>query len=479
MSLINDMLQDLDSRKHLQNTDSVSDAEIADAEITVAPNDSAAPRAVWIFLGLLLAAFIGFWLVQPLVTGFGFAKPTPPQELVDSVTEKDEDTATTIATTTAIKIPVEPPVAAVDTAQVINTENTHESINNIPVEVIAENIVAVAADKHQAQIEKFLSAAEVALNNNRLSLPRGQSAYDLYRRVIAIDANNAQALDGLQKVKTRYAGLIEDALAATEFKRAKQLVNRVENLSLTFRSFQLENYRNRIQEQLLAAQSASAEPSETTSVAVDNQNNADTYLAINKTLVSRELALARETQQLFALGRGTEAAAQLEHFISDNATANLSRILLFDFYLDQTQLSRARKVMEPVHAMDAATLAYMQARLAMMSSGAGSAIALLEKQKPEENIAEIYNTLLAGLYQKEKSHGKAAALYASLIELNPSSVTYWLGMGISRDALGEHQPALNAYNVVLAHKNLDEKVRNFVKTRIQALSSQELAEAAW
>lgn len=115
----------------------------------------------------------------------------------------------------------------------------------------------------------------------------------------------------------------------------------------------------------------------------------------------------------------------------------------------------------------------------MLSSGTASAVALLEKQKPKKNIAETYNKLLAGLYQKEKSHSKAVALYTSLIEINPSNITYWLGMGISRDALGEHQPALNAYHVVLAHKNLDTNVRNFVKTRIQALSSQELAEAAW
>ena len=460
MSLINDMLQDLDSRKQLQNPDSVSNVEIAAPLL-----DSARPRTVWIFSGLVLAAAIGFWLAQPLVTGFWLSKPTLPEEPVHAVTDKDD-----AGVKTAVELLPVP---------VTNSEKVKENVDNTPVEMIPENIAAVETDKHRPQIERLLSTAEVALSNNRLSLPRGLSAYDLYHRVIAIDASNAPAQAGLEKIKTRYVELIDDALAATEFERAAQLVNRVGSLSLTFSSSQLGGYRDRIQEQQLAAQSSTTELNEPASVAADNQESVDTYLAINKTALSRELALARDAQQLFARGRGREAAAQLETFIANNARADLSRILLFDYYLDQTLISQAREVMEPGQVVDAATLAYMQARLSMMSSGTAPAIALLEKQKPGKNIVEIYNTLLAGLYQKEKSHGKAVVLYASLIEINPSNATYWLGMGVSQDALGEYQRALNAYNVVLAHKNLDANVRNFVETRIQALASQELAEAAW
>lgn len=465
MSLINDMLQDLDSRKQLQNTDSAIDAEIA-----APPNDSARPWMVWVVSGLLLAVFIGFWLVQPLA-GSAPAKPASPDELAQSVT--GEDTATDAAAT---KAPIERLVAA---APDVNTENSRESIDSTRAEVIPQTTVAEETDDSRTQTDLLLSAAETALNKNRLSVPRGKSAYDLYHRVIAIDPNNTEALTGLEKIKTRYADLIEEALAAAEFERAAQLVNRIDELSLTFSVSQLDGYRDRIQEQQHAAENRIAKKSEPESLAADNQGSADAYLAINKTTVSRELALAREVQRLFALGRGGEAAKQLENFIASNTKADMSRILLFDYYLGQTQISQAREVMEPEHSLSAATLAYMQAKMAMMSSGAAAAIALLEKQKPEKNITEIYNTLLAGLYQKEKAHGKAVALYASLIEANPSNVTYWLGMGISRDALGEQQHALSAYNVVLAHKNLDANVRNFVTTRIQVLSSRELAEAAW
>lgn len=472
MSLINEMLQDLDSRKHLQTTEAVCDAEIA-----VPPDNSAGSRTAWIILGLLFLVFIGFWFVQTLVIGSEPAKPTP-NGLAQSVAVDRENSATDAATA---KAPVERPVAATTE---INTENILKSIDNPPVESTSDTIVAVETEKPKTQTDVLLSAAEAALNKNRLSLPRGESAYDLYRRVIAIDPNNTGALAGLEKIKTRYADLIEDALAAAEFERAAQLVGRVGNLSLTFDVSQLDDYRDRIQEQQHAAETRATKKSEPESLAADNPNSADTYLAINKTTVSRELALAREVQQLFAQGRGREAAKQLENFIDDNIRADLSRISLFDYYLGQTQISQARELMEPEHVLSAATLAYMQAKMAMMSSGAAAAIAMLEKQKPEKNITEIYNTLLAGLYQKEKAHGKAVALYASLIEINPSNVTYWLGMGISRDALGEQQHALSAYNVVLAHKNLDANVRNFVTTRIQVLSSRvlssrELAEAAW
>ena len=72
MSLINEMLQDLDSRKHLQTTEAVCDAEIA-----VPPDNSAGSRTAWIILGLLFLVFIGFWFVQTLVIGSEPAKPTP------------------------------------------------------------------------------------------------------------------------------------------------------------------------------------------------------------------------------------------------------------------------------------------------------------------------------------------------------------------------------------------------------------------
>ncbi len=469
MSLINEMLQDLDARKQISEPESVT----PDSNAGISPLNSDRWRLAPVLLGFVLAAAMGFFMVQHLGAGVDSPQPRVPIELTQSESAADHKKSDARVNGAKAAGSVTPSVIALE------TEHAEISANSIAGDVKPKAIVAQGGKTEK--INELLREAEIALSENRLSLPRGQSAYDLYQQIIAMDKDNSPALSGLKQIKNRYIALIDNALEEKKVGRAEKLVNRVEGLSLQLEPSELSGYRDQIKTQRQFLVDAKTQPQKATPV-----THEEPQLAINKTLASRELAIAREAQQLLARGRGREAVVQLEGFIASNTTTNLSRIVLFDYYLDQTRLSQARALLQPAYAMAASTRVYMQARLAMISSSNAAAIALLEKVKPEPTTTEIYNALLVGLYQKEKAHDKAVPLYASLIETNPSNVTYWLGMGVSRDALGEYQPALNAYNVVITHKHLDESVRRFVKARIQALSSQasssqDLAEAgvAW
>jgi hypothetical protein len=69
-------------------------------------------------------------------------------------------------------------------------------------------------------IEALLSAAESDLAALRLTNPQGDNAVDKYRRVLALDADNALAQAGLMTVVERYIALATETSTGGRFDKA-------------------------------------------------------------------------------------------------------------------------------------------------------------------------------------------------------------------------------------------------------------------
>ncbi|MFA5684261.1 MAG: protein kinase [Lysobacteraceae bacterium] len=91
-----------------------------------------------------------------------------------------------------------------------------------------------AADPaRQAEIRQTLDKATAAAAAGNLLYPPGDSAYDLYRRVLAIDPRNAPASQGIAALPARAQQLFEQALGSSRLSAARGYVESLETLSPT------------------------------------------------------------------------------------------------------------------------------------------------------------------------------------------------------------------------------------------------------
>lgn len=77
----------------------------------------------------------------------------------------------------------------------------------------------------------MLYDAKSAYDDNRLMLPAGNNAYEIYQQVLQLDPGNAVALDGIREIAVRYISLAESAISQGEYEEADGLLGRATRLS--------------------------------------------------------------------------------------------------------------------------------------------------------------------------------------------------------------------------------------------------------
>lgn len=78
----------------------------------------------------------------------------------------------------------------------------------------------------QVRIQRLLQRANVALEDYRLTIPPEDSAYTLYRQVLALDPDNAAARQGMEDVVQRYVWLARRSLETGDYARVEQYLER-------------------------------------------------------------------------------------------------------------------------------------------------------------------------------------------------------------------------------------------------------------
>lgn len=86
-----------------------------------------------------------------------------------------------------------------------------------------------AADKAKAQ--RMITRAQAAAESGKLMLPPGNSAYDLYRSALALDASNSDAMAGLASLPGQARSLFNKALADHDTGRAAKLLSAFSQLA--------------------------------------------------------------------------------------------------------------------------------------------------------------------------------------------------------------------------------------------------------
>jgi hypothetical protein len=85
--------------------------------------------------------------------------------------------------------------------------------------------------RRELRIEGLLRGAEAALEDGRLTSPSGDNAYQKFKAVLALDAGNQAAKEGLAKVGSRYLEFASASIASGEVERAEELLARAREVA--------------------------------------------------------------------------------------------------------------------------------------------------------------------------------------------------------------------------------------------------------
>jgi Flp pilus assembly protein TadD len=150
---------------------------------------------------------------------------------------------------------------------------------------------------------------------------------------------------------------------------------------------------------------------------------------------------------------------------------NDARVALAAIILETGNAILARKVIDDGLAVapDYLPLIELKARLLTSEGKNKEALMVLQSEQPLITDAPQYHALIAALYNRENNFLLAAEIYKKLVMINPHEGSWWFGLGVSQDKLGHKQDAAYAYTKAATEGRLNAQAIAFLHTRLQLL----------
>ena len=188
-----------------------------------------------------------------------------------------------------------------------------------------------------------------------------------------------------------------------------------------------------------------------------------------------ELDLIQATDAVRLIEQGQYASAQtnLEGYLDSVPGAHQTRKTLATILMAQRNDAAAREVLESglKLAPNFGPFKKLYARL-LLSSEAERAVTLLEQVPPELALDTEYHEIYAAALQMSSQFEAASLVYEALLQLDDRNARWWMGLAVSRDAVGDFEEAESAY-AMASHFGARNLVLNqYGEARLNALRGQ-------
>jgi tetratricopeptide (TPR) repeat protein len=177
-----------------------------------------------------------------------------------------------------------------------------------------------------------------------------------------------------------------------------------------------------------------------------------------------------KAQALIASGRNTDAINVLTNILIQFPQYNQAREMLAKLFLGSGLQLEAKKLINEGLKIQPDYLPFVElkARILMDEGKLNEAITLLEKSAPPLAENEEYHAFIAALYERQGQSGLAANLYKQLATLQPSNGKWWLGLGVALEAMGNHEQAQEAYANADNSAGLTPELKAYLATQLHA-----------
>lgn len=166
-----------------------------------------------------------------------------------------------------------------------------------------------------------------------------------------------------------------------------------------------------------------------------------------------------------------EAISQLESnpmvtLENDNAAAMLTKIYIIKQDYAKAQMLGVRSLeLFPLNI----EIRRLLAQVYFVEKNYHKAQQTLQAANPDMKQNLDYYELLASVMLKVKNYASASGVYRNMLAINANKSEWWAGLGITLQAQGKINLALEAYNRALRINNMDSNLLGYVKSQISIL----------
>lgn len=448
MSLINDMLKDLDR-------DAPAGETPLPAGLVERKPDKPATWRRYLLPGVALLALVYVVLIEWNLLGLMPDKASVAAEIPQPIAINPKWLNQTSPAQLAEPAPTDSAAQLTSVQTMMVAEQAGEPAQSIPpTEPLAE------AEAHASAVQQLLAAAEQALTANRLTTPVGDNAYQLYSSVLVIDPANTAAHAGIALIQQRYLQWLDQALVENRLPAARLYWQKAKAVSVdparltSYQTVLVDKTRVANQTNLrdtpASAHSAEASAPQPAAKITPAILPNDAHMAERL----RSEGLRREQEALSLLARAPNALQ--------------TTVALTDLYVERRAIGDLRRLLDTLSNQPARP--YVQAQLLVLEGREPQALETLSTAEFSGPAEGQRLRLLAGLQQKAGHYAAALELYATLISASPDNVGDWLGLAVSADKEKLTGTALNAYEKVLLLRHPDPRVMQYARQRQQDLS---------
>lgn len=185
--------------------------------------------------------------------------------------------------------------------------------------------------------------------------------------------------------------------------------------------------------------------------------------------VKRSLNRYRAAEQALAQGKRNEAQAMLETLLAKQPGHLRASLLLGKIHLETSRFKSAETVIQTAlqrHGKQTQLVSYMTRSL-MGQERLTEAADFLEPNMQRDLATHL--GLLAVIRQRQGQHREASHYYREALEQRPDEVTWLAGLAISEEQQGSLATAQQAYRRALASERLSPALKSYVTVRLDEL----------
>ena len=173
-------------------------------------------------------------------------------------------------------------------------------------------------------------------------------------------------------------------------------------------------------------------------------------------------------------GRMADAEKHLKAALSANETHTRARELLAGLMLQQGHWRETQKMLE--QGIDKVPAYYpfaqLLARVYVEHGADQKALTVMEQSRRAAAGNPDYTAFLAALYQRAGKHADAVKTYNEAVALSPQEGRWWLGMGISLEAMQDWDTAAAAYQRAVDSGVLDDNLLKYARQRLTLVNNK-------
>lgn len=198
------------------------------------------------------------------------------------------------------------------------------------------------------------------------------------------------------------------------------------------------------------------------------QTNASAQVVL--TPLAKDQTQAEQAQAMIEQGRERDAIRALYQFIEANEQDDYSRVVLASTLMLQGRDIELRDLLNTVTTSSLPELRQLKARWYVTQGQLAMAVHSLKTDAPEVSGNEAYFALLASYQQQLGQFEQSVDTYSALLERDSSVPEWWVGMAIGLDRLARYQNAALAYKQALTLPDLKPALVQFAQQRYQQLA---------